>query len=267
MMKRKGYKGKKEKDSKRSKKLYEGENHSKAQEEMKNFSEKAWEIQKKKDNSEDTPQLVWKLVNFKNKKAVKRMELFEKLKKSFEDNCKKVKISKDGEQSISLPKNAVIIGFFQFLKVERWCLTEKLLEDEGDPLIPNPKNDINSALFHELIRNKCPESDAKKICTELAKESRNYFEILKNFDKNENKNQEIKIKKDSPKYSVGYDQKSFKLNIEHFEKLKKLYHENNKKDEKFYTRLFCLLARYETLGASSYQASIPDNLFKVCENY
>jgi hypothetical protein len=44
------------------------------------------------------------------------MELFEKLKKSFGDNCKKVKISKDEKQSISLPKNAVILGFFQFFK-------------------------------------------------------------------------------------------------------------------------------------------------------
>jgi hypothetical protein len=157
------------------------------------------------------------------------------------------------------------LDFFNFLKVERWCLTEKLLEVEGDPLIPNPENDINSALFHELIRNKCSKSDANKICTELAKESRIYFEILKKLAKNEN--QIIQFEKESSKISVKYDQKPFELNIEHFEKLQKLYHEKNKEDEKFYTRLFCLLARYETLGASSYQASIPDNLFKVCENY
>jgi hypothetical protein len=158
------------------------------------------------------------------------------------------------------------LDFFNFLKVERWCLTEKLLEVGGDPLIPNPENDINSALFHELIRNKYSKSHANKICTELAKESRIYFEILKNFDKNENKNQEIQIEKDSSKIYVKYDQKTIGLNIEHFEKLKKLYHENNEEKEKFDTRLFCLLARYETLGASGYQASIPDNLFKVCEN-
>jgi hypothetical protein len=40
--------GKKEKDSKKLYEGYEGENQNKAQEEMKNFSEKALEIQKKK---------------------------------------------------------------------------------------------------------------------------------------------------------------------------------------------------------------------------
>jgi hypothetical protein len=137
------------------------------------------------------------------------------------------------------------------------------MEDSGDPLIPNPVNDVNSALYHELINKKCSTSDAIEICTKLAKESRKSFEILKKYDKNEKRYQKIHIESSEKYILVKYHQIEFKLNFEHFDKLKRLYDENNKEKEEFETRLFCLLSRYNTLGAPGYQGAIPGDLFKV----
>eukprot|EP01080_Neovahlkampfia_damariscottae_P011919 gene11919-5324_t len=225
-----------ETESSKPKKSYFGDSHEIREQEMVEFSKKALEIQKRRKEhfDEDTPQI-----------AVKRMKEFEILKENFEYYCDKYNIK-------TIP-----------CAVERWCLTEKLLEDSGDPLIPNPESDINSALYHELLNRKCSREDAKEICSKLAKESRKSFEILKKYNKNEKKYQKIQIITLNSKMKIKYHQIEYYLNFEHFEKLKSLYYDKEKDNEKefFETRLFCLLARYNTLGAPGYQGAIPKNLF------
>lgn len=219
-------------------KLYFVQTHQQRQEELEQFCKEALIIQTQKiEDFEDSIIL-----------SMKRFEEFKFLKEVFQYQCKKMNIK------------------FIPSAIPRWCLTKKLLEEKGDPLIPNPKDEFDSALYHELINYKTNEKDAKQILSKITQESKASFINLQKC-KNE-KTEKVLIKKLEDEAIISCGNIKFNINKIHYDKLEKLYYKNSTESEKFNDRLYLLLSRYNTLSAVGYQGGIPKKLFQyLSENF
>jgi phosphorylated CTD-interacting factor 1 len=68
------------------------------------------------------------------------------------------------------------------------------------------------------------------------------------------------MKDEKDEITLTFKKQSFNLNSKHFQKLKRLYKEND--EAQFLPRLFCLLARYSALDGAGYQAALPERVFE-----
>jgi len=139
---------------------------------------------------------------------------------------------------------------------------------------------LDSGLIHELVREGMALQKAMALSRALAKasseEGKRLLELkkkLNNQSLGDNPPCIIQPPKDGV-MSVTWDPDkidlAFPINELHYQKLKRLYEVHTEtvtanNVTKFARRLWCLLARYDTIGGAGYQAAIPEPCFNVLQ--
>ena len=162
---------------------------------------------------------------------------------------------------------------------------EKLLErpeDEFDPILPNYKGPRDECFVKEMIDSgRTPEAANglfDQLAAEVGEAAKNvsdfHDEILNSEPYSTGGHANIKVVEKQADLSVleltfgdaGGNSQTYELNKTHYDKLERFYRKNNDAEhEKYRQRLYCVLARYESLSSTSdgYQMAVPEHVFAV----
>lgn len=196
------------------------------------------------------------------------------------------------EAGSRMPVNAFQRWGFSQRSIQRQSMQEmhESINLSVDPLLPiNPG--IDDALSWELERGKLTKAAsqhvAQQIATECAAEAKRLLELKKQSLKLTVNYSSIEIQADVSRQGVQYIHVRYtgegdaslrhdiRLNQTHFDKLQRLYakHTLNESNwqslnlianDQFRHRLYCCLARYDTIAGAGYQAAMPETAFDYC---
>lgn len=161
----------------------------------------------------------------------------------------------------------------------RWIFTQKMYEQESkDPIFPYCNNYVNEGLQYELLRHGYTQDSVNEIMKKLNNYNNKIHKELSSVPKI--KVQDILTKLDNnivtltvtfsdddilrlKNLGINKGQFSETVTEEYYEKLENSY-KYNSSSRRFLInqRIFILLKRYRTIGGFSYQAALPEQLFR-----
>lgn len=157
-----------------------------------------------------------------------------------------------------------------YLAFQRWYFVCKMIEEQPrDPLLPSGEIACELGLQHELVEAGLAEDRAEWVCRSLAEAAAAECEHVAAhkaaYDDGAPSKGDVRISLSDYRCQVSFQcppARAFRLHLNR-NTLERLRAEYTGPLHAFESQLFCLLARYDALKGTGYQAAIPDAMFQL----